>query len=128
MRCRSPLAATRPTAFTVLRIPGYRNNSTQGIATGDNPEVIYEVSDGTYNPQGCCFDFGNAETTNGAGGPGEMEALLFGKAYWDTGSGSGPWVLADMEVGVYNHGGSPGTVASPTTPTNLRWCIRSLPP
>jgi hypothetical protein len=88
---------------------GYRNNSTQGVATGDNPEVIYEVSDGSYNAQGCCFDFGNAETTNAAGGPGEMEALLFGKAYWDTGSGNGPWVLADMEVGVYNHGGATGT-------------------
>jgi non-reducing end alpha-L-arabinofuranosidase len=88
---------------------GYRNNSTQGIATGDSPEVIYEVSDGTYNPQGCCFDFGNAETTNAAGGPGDMEALLFGKAYWDTGAGSGPWVLADMEVGVFNHGGATGT-------------------
>jgi hypothetical protein len=87
---------------------GYRNDATQGIATGDNPEVIYEVSDGTYNPQGCCFDFGNAETTNSAGGPGDMEALLFGKAYWDTGSGSGPWVLADMEVGVFNHGGATG--------------------
>jgi non-reducing end alpha-L-arabinofuranosidase len=88
---------------------GYRNDSTVGIATGDDPEVIYEVSDGTYNPQGCCFDFGNAETTNAAGGPGDMEALLFGKAYWDTGSGDGPWVLADMEVGVYNHGGATGT-------------------
>jgi hypothetical protein len=88
---------------------GYRNDATKGIATGDNPEVIYEVSDGTYNPQGCCFDFGNAETQPVAGGDGDMEALLFGKAFWDTGSGSGPWVLADMEVGVYNHGGASGT-------------------
>ena len=88
---------------------GYRNDSTKGVATGDEPEVIYEVSDGTYNPQGCCFDFGNAETQPVAGGDGYMEALLFGKAYWDTGSGSGPWVLADMEVGVYNHGGATGT-------------------
>jgi hypothetical protein len=87
---------------------GYRNNATQGVATGDSPEVIYEVSDGTYNPQGCCFDFGNAETTNAAGGQGEMEALLFGKAFWDTGAGAGPWVLCDMEVGVYNHGGATG--------------------
>jgi hypothetical protein len=67
------------------------------------------VSDGTYNPQGCCFDFGNAETQPVAGGDGFMEALLFGKAFWDTGSGNGPWVLADMEVGVYNHGGASGT-------------------
>jgi hypothetical protein len=88
---------------------GYRNDTTKGIATGDNPEIIYEVSDGTYNPQGCCFDFGNAETQPVAGGDGDMEALLFGKAFWDTGSGNGPWVLADMEVGVYNHGGASGT-------------------
>jgi hypothetical protein len=88
---------------------GYRNDATKGVATGDNPETIYEVADGTYNPQGCCFDFGNAETQPVAGGDGFMEALLFGKAYWDTGSGNGPWVLADMEVGVYNHGGATGT-------------------
>ena len=96
---------------------GYRNDQTKGVATGDNPEIIYEVSDGTYNPQGCCFDFGNAETQPVAGGDGFMEALLFGKAFWDTGSGAGPWVLADMEVGVYNHGGATGTGRVSNYPT-----------
>jgi hypothetical protein len=87
---------------------GYRNDSTKGVATGDEPEVIYEVTDGTYTVDGCCFDFGNAETNNKAGADGSMEALFFGTGYWDKGSGNGPWVEADLEDGVYNQGGASG--------------------
>jgi hypothetical protein len=87
---------------------GYRNDATKGIATGDNPEVIYEVTDGTYTVDGCCFDFGNAETNNMAGANGSMEALFFGTGFWDKGSGAGPWIMADLEDGVYDESGTSG--------------------
>jgi hypothetical protein len=86
---------------------GYRNTKTNGIAKGDNPETIYMVTDGTYFNGQCCFDFGNAEMQPVAGGYGTMEALYFGNnTWWDKGVGAGPWIMADLEVGVYNMGGS----------------------
>jgi hypothetical protein len=91
---------------------GYRNDATKGIATGDNPEVIYEVTDGMYTVDGCCFDFGNAETNNMAGANGSMEALFFGTGFWDKGSGAGPWIMADLEDGVYDQGGASGATNS----------------
>jgi non-reducing end alpha-L-arabinofuranosidase len=87
---------------------GYRNDATKGVATGDNPEVIYEVTGGTYTVDGCCFDFGNAETNNMAGANGSMEALFFGTGFWDKGSGAGPWIMADLEDGVYDQSGVSG--------------------
>ncbi|HXX68529.1 MAG TPA: arabinofuranosidase catalytic domain-containing protein [Polyangiaceae bacterium] len=86
---------------------GYRNDKTTGVATGDEPESLYEVTDGTFFNGACCFDFGNAETNNQAGPGGSMDAIYFGNARsWDTGAGNGPWVMADMEAGVYSMGGS----------------------
>src|SRR3989442_1363921 len=51
-------------AYGVFVAPGtgYRNNHTNGIATGDNPEGMYAIFDGTHYNGGCCFDYGNAET------------------------------------------------------------------
>ncbi len=85
---------------------GYRNDRTTGVATGDQPESIYEVTDGKFFNGGCCFDFGNAETNNQAGPGGSMDALYFGNIRsWDTGAGNGPWVMADMEAGIFSQGG-----------------------
>jgi non-reducing end alpha-L-arabinofuranosidase len=85
---------------------GYRNTNTNGIAKGDNPETEYMVTDGTYYNGACCFDFGNAEMQATAGGYGTMEAIYFGSCdWWDKGAGSGPWIMADLEVGVYSMGG-----------------------
>ncbi len=86
---------------------GYRNTSTKNIPKGDNPETEYMVTDGTYYNGSCCFDFGNAEMQPTAGGYGTMEAIYFGSCdWWDKGAGSGPWIMADLEVGVYSWGGS----------------------
>ena len=64
-----------------------------------------------YN-QWCCFDYGNAETNNKDNGPATMEAVYFGNStQWGKGSGTGPWVMADLEDGVFA-GGS--TAAAPT--------------
>lgn len=85
---------------------GYRNTSTNGIAKGDDPESIYMIADGTYVNGACCFNFGNAMMGPYAGGLGSMEAVYFGtNTWWSHGQGEGPWVMADLEVGVYNIGG-----------------------
>jgi hypothetical protein len=82
---------------------GYRDDKTSGIATGDNPEGEYAVLDGTHYNSGCCFDYGNAETNNDDNGAGHMEAIYFGNSkYWGYGSGNGPWVMADLENGLFS--------------------------
>ena len=81
---------------------GYRNDKTSGIATGDQPESEYMVTSGNYFNSGCCFDYGNAETNNKDDGAGTMEAIYFGNSTgWGKGSGTGPWVMADLENGLF---------------------------
>lgn len=91
---------------------GYRNNAAQGTATGDAPEGIYAVFDGTHYNNQCCFDYGNAETNSRDTGSGHMEAIYFGDCtIWGTGSGSGPWIMADLENGLFsgdNYWNNPG--------------------
>jgi hypothetical protein len=95
---------------------GYRNNATQGVATGDQPEGIYMVMSGKHYNQWCCFDYGNAETNNLDDGNATMEAVYFGNStQWGKGSGNGPWVMADLENGVF--GGQ--SFAAPATNTSL---------
>jgi hypothetical protein len=82
---------------------GYRDDSTSGIATGDSPEGEYAIFDGTHYNGGCCFDYGNAETSNDDTGNGHMEAIYFGNIkVWGYGTGAGPWIMADMENGLYS--------------------------
>ena len=57
---------------------GYRNNSTKGVATGDDPVAMYMVASGKHYNQWCCFDYGNAETNNTDDGKATMEAVYFG--------------------------------------------------
>ncbi|HVU68945.1 MAG TPA: arabinofuranosidase catalytic domain-containing protein, partial [Ktedonobacteraceae bacterium] len=82
---------------------GYRDDNTNGIATGDNPEGEYAIFDGTHYNGGCCFDYGNAETDAHDDGNGTMEAIYFGNIkVWGYGSGNGPWVMADLENGLFS--------------------------
>ena len=82
---------------------GYRDDHTSGIATGDSPEGEYAIFDGTHYNGGCCFDYGNAETSNNDTGNGHMEAIYFGNIkVWGYGTGNGPWIMADMENGLYS--------------------------
>jgi len=87
----------------------YRNNATKGVATGDQPEAMYMVVDGKRFNDSCCFDYGNAETTGNDDGNGTMEAVYWGSdiTWGGKGEGSGPWVAADLENGVFkgNKGG-----------------------
>ena len=82
---------------------GYRDDHTSGIATGDQPEGEYAIFDGTHHNSGCCFDYGNAETSAHDTGNGHMEAIYFGNSkVWGYGSGNGPWVMADLENGLFS--------------------------
>ena len=81
----------------------YRNNSTKGVATGDQPEAMYMVVDGKRYSSRCCFDYGNAETSGNDDGNGTMEALYLGTdtTWGGTGDGNGPWIAADLENGMF---------------------------
>jgi hypothetical protein len=82
---------------------GYRNNEATGTAKGDAAEGMYAVLDGTHYNGGCCFDYGNAETNSKDTGNGHMEAIYFGNCNaWGTGSGNGPWLMADLENGLFS--------------------------
>src|SRR6266700_982752 len=100
----APITVAGHEAYGVFVGPGtgYRDDSTSGIATGDAAEGMYAVLDGTHYNGNCCFDYGNAETNNRNDGNGTMEAVYFGNIkVWGYGPGTGPWVMADMENGLF---------------------------
>jgi hypothetical protein len=90
---------------------GYRSGCSgctlktgNGMVVGDAPETEYWVTSQKDLVDGCCFDYGNAETTSNDDGNGTMEALYFGGGVvWGTGFGGkpGPWIEADLENGLY---------------------------
>ncbi|MGQ4362224.1 arabinofuranosidase catalytic domain-containing protein [Streptomyces sp. SAS_272] len=83
----------------------WRDGHLTGVPTGSAPEGMYMVTSGTHVNSGCCFDYGNSETTRKADGPGAMDAINFSRSCWFGGcSGSGPWVQADLEYGLYPGG------------------------
>ena len=89
---------------------GYRCVNTTGIATGNDPEIMYFVIDGTHYNDQCCFDMGNAGKEPGDYGDGSMEALYWGSsAVWSHGFGEGPWCGADLENGIYYGSSNNGT-------------------
>jgi hypothetical protein len=96
-----PLTIAGHRAYAIYVNPGigYRNDTTRGIATGDEPEGEYMVTSGKHYNGRCCFDYGNAETNNLDTGAGHMEAVYFGGPGPD--AGGGPWVLADLENGLF---------------------------
>jgi hypothetical protein len=95
---------------------GYRDDRTSGIATGDAAEGEYAIFDGTHYNGGCCFDYGNAETSNNDTGAGHMEAIYFGNIkVWGYGTGAGPWIMADMENGLFSGQNAGYNANDPTT-------------
>ena len=86
---------------------GYRLDTTKGIATGSQPEGMYMVASGTHVNSGCCFDFGNVETTNNDDNAGAMDAVNL-TTYCGNNNSSpcdGPWVMDDMENGQWTGAG-----------------------
>ncbi|MGW4058240.1 arabinofuranosidase catalytic domain-containing protein [Amycolatopsis sp. NPDC004747] len=101
----APITIGGQKAYGVFVAPGtgYRNNNATGTATGDQPEGMYAIFDGTHYNGGCCFDYGNAERNSRDNGNGTMEAIYFGNIkVWGYGSGNGPWIMADLENGLFS--------------------------
>jgi hypothetical protein len=81
---------------------GYRDNTPCGTATGDDAETEYMVAAGDVYNGACCFDYGNMETSSRDDGEGTMEAVYFGNCtIWGKGAGDGPWVMGDLENGLW---------------------------
>jgi hypothetical protein len=81
---------------------GYRHTAASGVAVNGQPEGMYMVTSGTHVNNLCCFDYGNAEVKIADTGNGHMDAINFGTECWFSPcSGSGPWVQADLENGLF---------------------------
>lgn len=114
----APVTLSGKKAYGVFVSPGtgYRNNeAADTAATGDEAEGMYAVIDGTHYNDGCCFDYGNAETNSLDTGNGHMEAIYFGtNTAWGSGAGSGPWLMADLENGLFSGRSASNNAGDPT--------------
>lgn len=101
---------------------GLRQNDTRGIAVDDQAEGQYWVINGHHFNDGCCFDYGNAETDSRDDGDGTMETTYYGNAsLWYVGKDPGPWIMTDQEnnlVGCVNE--SPDDKYCPDLPS-IHW-------
>lgn len=104
-------------AYSVYIMPGmgFRNNNARDLPINDEPAGIHVVVDGTHFSNGCCFNYGNASTNGLAVGTGTMESVYFGTSTgWGSGAGKGPWVMSDMEAGLYSGYNARVNEADPT--------------
>jgi hypothetical protein len=80
----------------------WADGSKQGLPLGAAPEGMYMVTSGKHYNSGCCFDYGNSELDRKADGSGAMDSINFSNiTAWGTGAGNGPWVMADLEYGIF---------------------------
>jgi len=103
---------------------GVWNATTRGTATGDQAEAEYSVFDARASNQWCCFDYGNSEIDGIDDGNATMEAVYFGSntQFGPSGGGSGPWVGADIENGLfYGYENGSTTVPSNTAVTGISY-------
>jgi hypothetical protein len=120
----APITVDNHKAYGAFIEPGMglRDNNTNGIATGDQPEGMYWVLDGKHFNDGCCFDYGNAEIDSRDDGNGTMETSYYGNATaWYHGNPPGPWIMTDQEnnlVGCVNPGST--SKLCPNLP-NINW-------
>lgn len=101
----APVEINGHKAYGVYIMPGmgFRNNDAKGLAINDEAEGIYYVIDGKHYDSGCCFDYGNSSTNGKAVGTGTMETTYYGiSTAWGSGNGDGPWIMADMEAGLFS--------------------------
>jgi hypothetical protein len=86
-----------------IKYVAYRNNNTKGVAKENQAEAMYMVVDGKRYSDLCCFDYGNASTSGNDDGNATMEAIYFGTdtGWGGYGSGTGPWIAADLENGMF---------------------------
>jgi len=81
---------------------GYRHALASGTARAGQAEGMYMVASGTHVGSDCCFDYGNAEAVPSDTGNGHMDAVSIATTcYFSPCTGSGPWVEADLENGMF---------------------------
>jgi non-reducing end alpha-L-arabinofuranosidase len=96
----APIAIMGHKAYGVFIAPGMglRQNDAKGTAVDDQAEGQYWVINGRHYNNGCCFDYGNAETDSRDDGNGTMETTYYGNASaWYHGNPPGPWTMTDQE-------------------------------
>lgn len=108
----APITLMGHKAYGVFIAPGMglRQNDAKGTAVDDQAEGQYWVISGHHYNDGCCFDYGNAETDSRDDDNGTMETTYYGNATaWYHGNPPGPWIMTDQEnnlVGCVNADGS----------------------
>ncbi|KAF3926529.1 Alpha-N-arabinofuranosidase [Arthrobotrys entomopaga] len=127
----APIYLDNRKVYGVYMAPGfgYRKNQATGTATGDDPQGMYAVFDATHYNAGCCFDYGNGETSRTNTGNGHMEAIYFGSSKYyggDPDAVDGPRVMADLENGVFASYGTKENGNAPTIPSNWRFVTATL--
>jgi hypothetical protein len=119
----APITIMGHKAYGVFIEPGMglRQNDAKGTAVDDQAQGQYWVVNGQHYNDGCCFDYGNAETDSRDDDNGTMETTYFGDApWWYHGNPPGPWVMTDQEnnlVGCVNPDGSKLCASLP----NIAW-------
>jgi hypothetical protein len=96
----APITIMGHKAYGVFIEPGMglRWNDAKGTAVDDQAEGQYWVINGHHYNNGCCYDYGNAETDSRDDGDGTMETTYYGNAnYWYHGQDAGPWIMTDQE-------------------------------
>lgn len=113
----APITIMGHKAYGTYIIPGMglRNNDAKGLAINDEPEGIYMVVDGKHFDSGCCFNYGNTSTNSRAVGRATMSTVYFGTSTaWGSGNGPGPWIMSDMEAGLFSGYNTKQNVENPT--------------
>jgi hypothetical protein len=104
--------------YSVYINPGncyWHDGSKSGMPTGAQPEGMYMVTSSRHANAGCCFDYGNSETDRSADGAGAMDSLNFSTTTaWGSGAGNGPWIMADLEYGLFAQGDNKKNANAPT--------------
>ncbi len=79
------------------------NHATKGMPVNDDSQAEYMVVDAKRYSSTCCFGYGNAELSGWDEGNATMEVAHFGAItqFGQSGGGSGPWVGADLENGIF---------------------------
>jgi hypothetical protein len=104
--------------YSVFISPGncyWHDGSASGMPIGAQPEGMYMVTSSRHANGGCCFDYGNSETDRTADGEGAMDSINFSTtSAWGSGAGAGPWVMADLEYGLFTQVGNTKNQNDPT--------------
>ena len=95
-----PISAGGHDAYGIAIVPGmgYRNDAASHIATGKEPQGVYMVTTALNVNVRCCFDFGNAETSNSDTLAGHMDAI---NIICRGGIPCGDQAGLDLENGIY---------------------------